>query len=76
MKCETVRMPGGGVAIVCHRGPRRPRCRCGRPATRQCDFPTAPGKTCDKYLCAGCAMRQGRNHDYCPDHAAQTELAL
>jgi hypothetical protein len=71
MKCETVRLPGGGVAIVCspRRRPRRCQVRgCDRPGVRQCDFPTGPGRTCDRYLCAAHAVPQGRGRDHCPDH--------
>lgn len=78
MSCETVRMPGGGTAIVC--GPRRrqPRCQmpgCTRPGARQCDYPVAPGKICDRYLCAEHAVPQGRNRDYCPDHPGQATFS-
>jgi hypothetical protein len=66
---ETVEIPGGGVAIVCHSGPRprTPRCRCGKPSSLQCDFPLLHG-TCDRYLCPGCAVHVGRNRDYCAEH--------
>lgn len=70
MKCETVRIPGFGVAIVCSRR-RLARCQahgCNRPAARQCDFPTAPGMTCDRYLCSVHAVPQGRGRDHCPEH--------
>lgn len=77
MPCETVRLPGGGAAIVCHRGRRRvQRCwvpLCEDPATRQCDFPIGPGKTCDRYLCAAHAVPQGGGRDYCPDHPGQSQ---
>lgn len=75
---ETVRLPGGGTAIVCHSGPR-PRtrracsCGCGRTATLRCDYPV-PGKTgtrrytCDAYLCRQCAVAAGPDLDYCPSH--------
>ena len=74
MTCETVRI-GDGVAIVCSRvRPRRRQCQvrgCHRPGVRQCDFETAPGKTCDKYLCVPCAVAIGPGRDHCPDHPAK-----
>lgn len=77
MSCETVRMPDGGLAIVCTRGKRPARkCACGRPATLQCDYPVEHG-TCDEWLCKSCAVHVGHNRDYCPSHPrAQSELAL
>lgn len=67
--CETVRMKDGTVATVCfgHRR-RQQKCACGRPSTLQCDYPTEAGRTCDKYLCRGCAVPVGRNRDYCKTH--------
>jgi hypothetical protein len=68
---ETFRMPGGGSAIVCFSGRRPPTltpCRCGARSTIQCDFPIADGRTCDAYLCRRCAIHQGPDRDYCPDH--------
>ena len=71
MVCETVKT-GDGYAIVCSRGRRKPpKCACGRPSTKLCDWPTANGKTCDKPLCAGCAVHVGRDRDHCPDHALE-----
>jgi len=67
---EIVRMPGGGVAFVRFSG-KRPRgkpCRCGKASTLQCDFPLLDGKTCDRFLCRGCAASVGPNRDYCPEH--------
>ena len=76
---EWIKLPDGGVAHVRYSG-RRPKLRhcqhCGRRATKQCDFRVAKGGTCDKWLCAGCAVPQGPNRDYCPDHPAQLVLFL
>jgi hypothetical protein len=77
MTCEIVTLPGGGRAIVRYSGRRLPRCEmpgCRRPAERQCDYPIAAGKTCDRYLCRDHAVRQGRNRDFCPDHPGQGDL--
>jgi hypothetical protein len=55
MTCETARPKGGGVAIVCSPRLKPRRCQirgCTAAARYQCDFPTAKGKTCDRYLCA------------------------
>lgn len=71
---ETIRMPNGGVAIVCGSG-KRPRNRCtdcGKPATLQCDFPLMTAGTCDRYLCSGCATSIGDKKDYCRHHTTET----
>jgi hypothetical protein len=88
MTCETVRLPGGGVAMVC--GPRaRPpgsspgakgprKCYvpgCPTPAAFQCDFPTGRG-TCDRHVCAAHRSAQGTGVDFCPEHARQPALPL
>jgi hypothetical protein len=44
MTCEPVRVPGFGVALVCGRGRRPPKCSvrgCGAAAEYQCDAPLA-----------------------------------
>lgn len=68
---EWIRMPDGSAAHILHSG-RRPKpappCACGKPSTLLCDFPMGGRRTCDKPLCAGCAVHQGRNIDYCPTH--------
>ncbi len=74
MICETIELEGLGRVIVCSRSRRRPACRhCGRHrGTRQCDFPLTgkkAGKTCDAYLCDGCAVKVDVERDYCPPHA-------
>ena len=70
MVCETIRLPGGGSAIVCS-GRRSQRCACGRPATRLCDWKVATRRsgTCDKPLCANCSTMPQADKDLCPDHA-------
>ena len=67
---EWITMPNGSVAHVLHSGPRpknRP-CGCGAPSTLQCDYPMQTGRTCDKYLCRGCAVRKAPNIDWCREH--------
>lgn len=75
MTCEHVKLPSGGVAIVCGRGPRPIKCaHCGARGRRLCDFVTEPArnhalaKTCDKGLCDACAVSVGKGIDHCPDH--------
>lgn len=68
--------PDGTIRIICVRGPR-PTCSACHVATGtlQCDFPTGPGETCDRYLCGRCAVTQppvfGQSRvDHCPGHEA------
>lgn len=75
MTCETVRLPGGGAAIVCNRR-RRVKCSvagCGAPSQFQCDgaAPQRKSGTCDRHLCAAHRTPQGPGIDYCPEHAKQ-----
>ena len=74
---------GTAIVCFSGRRPKTPPCACcgtGR-ATIQCDFPLEPPaqkrlifgdekppKTCDAYLCRSCAVRVGRDRDYCPHH--------
>jgi hypothetical protein len=70
MTCTPVKLPGGGVAIVC--GPTR-RCPCGGRATLLCDWkvPARASGTCDKPLCARCTSSPAPDKDLCREHAAQ-----
>jgi hypothetical protein len=71
MTCEAVKLPGGEMAIICHRRTAPKRCGCGKPATRLCDHSTnKSGGTCDRPLCDACAVRIDADHDLCPKHAA------
>ena len=82
MTCETIRIPGGGIAIICNRGKRDQLCSIckKRPVEFLCDWPIGKGKkTCDKALCKLCARETGVNTHYCfvhPSNVAQTELPL
>ncbi len=79
MPCNTVKLPGGGYAIVCSSGNRPKRCSvCGGPGGKLCDFPLMgrlAGKTCDRPLCAKCATSGGAEIDYCPPHARMKGFA-
>lgn len=73
--CEVVKLPDGGVAILCSRGRRGvKRCAvagCGRDAPYLCDFPlTGPkaGQTCDRPLCSVHARQVGPDRHYCYAH--------
>lgn len=71
MTCRSVNLGNGAIAIVCNRGERRPYCGCGKPATRQCDYPLRgrkAGQTCSAHLCDSCAVPSGKDLDYCPPH--------
>jgi hypothetical protein len=64
-----LKLPGGGFAIVHTSKPAKACATCQeRFAAFQCDFPIAPGKTCDKYLCSDCKVSEGAGFDYCPEH--------
>lgn len=73
-----VRLPNGmTVHIRTAKSPRR-RCSgtegthpCPIPATRQCDFAIAPGKTCDAWCCEAHATSVGPDLDHCPIHAGK-----
>ncbi len=73
MPCRATSLPGGGYAIVCTRGKRPIMCSiCGRPGNKLCDFPLTgekAGKTCDRPLCAKCAVHVEPNTDFCRTHA-------
>ncbi len=78
MACRPLITEDGKVfGFAC--GPKReqPKYVCQtcwkRRSERQCDYPTAPGKTCDKHLCSTCAVRVGPDKDHCPDHQRETE---
>lgn len=69
--CETVRMPGGGMGIICGRRHRRSKKPCAYPGCRYtvevlCDAPTGPkGGTCDVGTCRQHAKRMGPDRDFC-----------
>lgn len=70
--CTKVKMPGGGIAIVCSRH-RAKRCACGRAATLLCDW-KVKGKrsgTCDVPLCERCTHSPATDKDICPQHARE-----
>lgn len=60
MTCTKIQVPGGGVAIVCTRGPRkRVVCvTCGKPAPLECDG-------CDRRICKACSISPREGLDYC-----------
>jgi hypothetical protein len=67
-----VRLPGGIVAHVRMAKPRQHRCSapaCYTPATHQCDYHVAQGKTCDAWFCRAHAHEIGPDLHHCPLHA-------
>jgi hypothetical protein len=71
MECTYLRDKEGHVtAIVCGRRQPRRFCKsCNREfASKLCDFPVAPGKTCDAPICDKCATAVGPDLDHCPKH--------
>lgn len=69
MPCSRIRI-GGVTAMIC--GSKRiPACvKCGGIADRECDWKTAPGKTCDRPICSSCSVSPAADKDLCPHHAA------
>ncbi len=67
----TVKMPGGGFAIICTRGRGHvKRCSfegCDQPGDRLCDW-KAGGKTCDKPICRRHGLRIAKDVDFCINH--------
>jgi hypothetical protein len=69
VNCDRVKLPGGGVAIVCGRGPRRHRCcACTLAGGFQCDWKVSPTKTCDRYICPDHAQQVAPGKHLCPEH--------
>lgn len=73
-----------GNAIVCtHRDNRpTPRCACGKPRTRECDYPVLKSRgkrggvlrkpvkgTCDEPMCDDCTYEPKPGVDLCSPHA-------
>lgn len=77
MPCVRVKLPDGGVALLCGVKRSVKACGvCGGLATRLCDGPAPaaarPGQTtCDTPLCGRCTTRVGRAKDLCPNCARE-----
>lgn len=71
MPCDIVRI-GESVGVICTRGRGRKKpCfvrACPGPAHWQCDYPVAPGKTCDRHICERHRRGVGPDKDYCLEH--------
>jgi hypothetical protein len=74
MTCQRVNV-GGHVGIVCGVRGRKLKCKCGRPATLECDWkvPTRKSGTCDAPICERCTTRPTPGKDLCARHAAEFE---
>jgi hypothetical protein len=74
MPCEIVPW-GDGAMIMCGRGLKMaPKCwvrHCKLSSTKECDWPIAEGKTCDRAICNGHADEVGPNKHYCPAHSIE-----
>jgi hypothetical protein len=69
-----VTLPGGIVAHVKLAKQRQHRCcvpACHTPATFQCDYQVAEGKTCNAWCCRAHATSVGPDLDHCPLHAGK-----
>lgn len=71
MPCTPFTLPDGSRGIICTRTRQHTmRCACGNIASIQCDAPTRRRSgTCDRHLCAGCAVEVGPDLHRCPAHA-------
>jgi len=71
MHCQVTATPEGGIMFLCGRPRRRPCHHCGQPATRLCDRTVGinPFRTCDRPLCAACAIHRPGGVDSCREHA-------
>jgi hypothetical protein len=73
MVCRTIYdNEGKAIGISCTRGESSKCSKCGARSTKLCDFPLTghlKGQTCDRKLCARCAVKMGPNRDFCPAHA-------
>jgi len=70
MTCKTVTIEKTKM-IICSRGHRPIRCKCGKPGNLLCDYPITggeQGRTCDKGICETHTTKIG-DLDYCPVHA-------
>lgn len=83
MRCQpfAFTMPDGQVVtgVACSRGSQVKRCKCGKRATKACDYKLKGrliGKTCDALLCDRCATSAGEDLDLCPVHARMKEGLL
>lgn len=76
MPCEPfeTKLADGSTAFICYRGRRRkaePCVGCAGPSSLLCDAPIIQGKTtCDACICAACAVHDGPDLDFCPEHVA------
>lgn len=62
--------PAPCIAVVGFSAAAAERDHCCACSEYLCDWPTAPGKTCDAPLCSAHAHLVGTNRHYCPDHHA------
>jgi len=66
--CQPIAIDGT-TAIVCSRRQTRRCSICrARPATKLCDYPAGPGRTCDAALCTACSRHVGPDRDFCSTH--------
>jgi len=71
MNCQRIKLPGGATAIVCGaRAKLTPCAHCCVVSTLVCDWKIGAGKTCDRPLCAECALEVAPNKHLCPEHQA------
>jgi hypothetical protein len=82
MHCTQIKIPGGGTAIVCGRGPRQglKPCACGKPTTKLCDWkmPAWGNRTrrCSVGICDEHTFSPAKDKDLCPTHAREWKAYL
>lgn len=78
MGCETIPTDNGIIIMCGHGRPAKLRCNCGHVATLVCDYPSTDHPqnllSCDKPLCANCAVRMADEIQFCSDHPIATRF--
>ncbi len=69
MPCRHINTPWGPAIIRTHGRGMKVCHHCSSPSSLLCDYPTRGGGTCSAAICEACALRTGKDLDYCRKHA-------
>ena len=75
MGCKLIREEGRMTAIICGASQRCRQCR-NNLASKLCDYPTRPNKTCDFPMCAQCATEIAHGCDSCRLRSTAFDAAI